>query len=176
MMITSRITCITWHCIQIQNNGDWAKTPRIARFMGQPWGPSGADRTQVGPMLAPWTLLSGTCLTLRTKSRHDVNFVVTDGLSGGTGGCRCVSNHQPHDCLLNLLFRRRSKKNIKAPRHWPLCGEFPAQMASYAENVSISWSHHGVVTHHCMFRHYGGNWPCFTCHHIYITPRLHSSV
>ena len=34
----------------------------IARFMGPTWGPSGADRTQVGPMLAPWTLLSGiTC-------------------------------------------------------------------------------------------------------------------
>ena len=31
----------------------------IARFMGPSWGPSGADRTQVGPMLAPWTLLSG---------------------------------------------------------------------------------------------------------------------
>ena len=31
----------------------------IARFMGQSWGPSGADRTQVGPMLVPWTLLSG---------------------------------------------------------------------------------------------------------------------
>ena len=31
----------------------------IARFMGPTWGPSGADRTQVGPMLAPWTLLSG---------------------------------------------------------------------------------------------------------------------
>ena len=29
------------------------------RFMGPTWGPSGADRTQVGPMLAPWTLLSG---------------------------------------------------------------------------------------------------------------------
>ena len=26
------------------------------------WGPSGADRTQVGPMLAPWTLLSGTII------------------------------------------------------------------------------------------------------------------
>ena len=26
--------------------------------MGPTWGPSGADRTQVGPMLAPWTLLS----------------------------------------------------------------------------------------------------------------------
>ena len=42
------------------------------------------------------------------------------------------------------------KENIKAPRHWPLCGEFtgtgefPAQRASYAENVSIWWRHHGV--------------------------------
>ena len=40
------------------------------------------------------------------------------------------------------------KENIKAPRHWPLCGEFtgagefPALMASNAENVSIWWSHH----------------------------------
>ena len=31
----------------------------IARFKGLIWGPSGADRTQVGPMLGPWTLLSG---------------------------------------------------------------------------------------------------------------------
>ena len=31
----------------------------IARFMGPTWGPPGADRTLVGPMLAPWTLLSG---------------------------------------------------------------------------------------------------------------------
>ena len=31
----------------------------IARFMGPTWGPSVADRTQVGPMLARWTLLSG---------------------------------------------------------------------------------------------------------------------
>ena len=27
--------------------------------MGPTWGPSGADRTQVDPMLAPWILLSG---------------------------------------------------------------------------------------------------------------------
>ena len=31
----------------------------ITRFMGPTWGPSGADMTQVGPILAPWTLLSG---------------------------------------------------------------------------------------------------------------------
>ena len=30
----------------------------IARFTGPTWGPSGADRTEVGSMLAPWTLLS----------------------------------------------------------------------------------------------------------------------
>ena len=35
-------------------------------------------------------------------------------------------------------------ENFKDPRHWPLCGtgEFPAQMASNAENVSIWWRHH----------------------------------
>ena len=29
----------------------------IARLMGPTWGPSGAGRAQVAPMLAPWTLL-----------------------------------------------------------------------------------------------------------------------
>ena len=29
------------------------------QLMGPTWGPSGADRTQVGPMLATWTLLLG---------------------------------------------------------------------------------------------------------------------
>ena len=29
------------------------------RFMGPTWGPSGADRTQVGSIMAPWTLLFG---------------------------------------------------------------------------------------------------------------------
>ena len=37
----------------------FAFTSLITRFMGLTWGPSGADRTQVGPMLATWTLVSG---------------------------------------------------------------------------------------------------------------------
>ena len=32
---------------------------QIARFMGPTWGPHGSCRPHVGPMLAPWTLLSG---------------------------------------------------------------------------------------------------------------------
>ena len=62
-----------------------------------------------------------------------------------------VSNHQPHDCLLNRLFRPRSKKTSKL-RVAGLCvgispgaGEFPAQMASKAKNVSIWWRHHGYL-------------------------------
>ena len=35
-----------------------------------------------------------------------------------------VSKHQPHDCLLNRLCKAQIKENIKAPRHWLLCGEF----------------------------------------------------
>ena len=37
----------------------FSMTTPLARFMGPTWGPSGADGTQVGPMLAPWALLSG---------------------------------------------------------------------------------------------------------------------
>ena len=33
-----------------------------------------------------------------------------------------VSNHQPHDYLLNRSFKQ-IKENTKAPRHWPLCRE-----------------------------------------------------
>ena len=39
--------------------GDTLELTLIARFMGPTWDPPGADRTQVGPMMATWTLLSG---------------------------------------------------------------------------------------------------------------------
>ena len=46
----------------------------IARFRGPTLGPSGADRAQVGPTLAPWTLLSGI---LGNVSGRDVDSSVT---------------------------------------------------------------------------------------------------
>ena len=59
-----------------------------------------------------------------------------------------VSNHQTDDCLLNRSFGRRSKKTSKL-RVTGLCvgnspetGEFPAEMASNAENVPFWWCHH----------------------------------
>ena len=173
------------------------------RFMGPTWGPSGADRTHVGPMLAPWTLLTGTCfhtmvlyipadkspinsttafkltancyvtLAMSVTSMKQTHANICQGIWKVPGdqqpgywpsspgiflfqhplrwrhnGRDGVSNHQPHDCLLNRLLRRRSKKTSTV-RVTGLCagnspgtGEFPAQMASNAENVSIWWRHY----------------------------------
>ena len=61
-----------------------------------------------------------------------------------------VSNHRRLDYLLNRPFRRRSKKTAKlrvtglCERNSAVTGEFPAQMASNAENVSIWWRHHAT--------------------------------
>ena len=54
----------------------------ITSFMGPTCDPPGADRTQVGPVLAPWTLPDFMC---RHRSpSHNAKFVVIVG----TGGCR----------------------------------------------------------------------------------------
>ena len=81
-------------------------------------------------------------------SIYSISQIGIDSLQWRNNGHDSVSNHQPHDCLLNRLFRRRSKK-ISKLRVTGLCagnspetGEFPAQMASNAENVSIWWRHH----------------------------------
>ena len=65
-------------------------------------------------------------------------------------GCDGVSHHQPYECLLPRLYRRKPKKTAKlrvtglCAGNSPVTGEFPAQMASNAENVSIWWRHHGL--------------------------------
>ena len=61
--------------------------------------------------------------------------------------CDGVSNHQRLDCLLSCWSRRGSKKTAKLRvtglclGNSPVIGEFPAQKASNAENVSIWWRH-----------------------------------
>ena len=83
-------------------------------------------------------------------SNNNISLKLDSGLgSNGTkasdyqlqwlhNGCESVSNHQPRDCSLNRLFRRRSRKTPKL-RVTGLCEwnspgtrEFPAQMASNA--------------------------------------------
>ena len=54
--------------------------PSIARFMGPTWGPSGADSSQLGPMLTPWTLLSGTSTCIyKLFSKNDLRMLIFEG-------------------------------------------------------------------------------------------------
>ena len=59
----------------------------IARFMGPKWGPSGADRTQVGPMVDTWALLLGLLSNRRqsiTRTSHNpVRWGLTASLDNG---------------------------------------------------------------------------------------------
>ena len=69
-----------------------------------------------------------------------------------------VSNHQLHHCLLNRLFKHRSKKTLKlrviglCAGNLPVTGEFPAQMASNAENV-VWWRNHDCIAVIAWWRH-----------------------
>ena len=82
------------------------------------------------------------------KDRIDIESTSLQWRHNGRDG---ISNYQPHDCLLNRLFRRRSKKSSKlrvtglCAGNSPLTREFPAEMVSNAENVS--WRHHAVWTY-----------------------------
>ena len=118
--------------------------------------------TEDDEMLVPVsiTFLQSWGITQRevgNRSEH-VHDVVTERWQTTTSLQWChnerdsVSNHKPHDCLLNCVFRRRSKKTTKLrvtglfAGNSPGTGEFPAQMASYAENVSIWWRHHVMTS------------------------------
>ena len=120
-----------------------------------------------------WWICSKIYIERQTcKYYHKFNMVPSDsfmshlatqlGYSAGEfplqwlrNGRDSVSNHQPYDCLLNRLFRCRSKKTSKlcVTGLWagnsPTAGEFPAQMASNAEKVSIWWRHHAGFATDC---------------------------
>ena len=88
--------------------------------MGPTWGPSGADSTQVGPMLAPSTLLSGTgnvhggkpiwlFLTNQSKinlhNQHDTSYNIhmTYSVSHAMLWCRYRIEMSIHLLPLNIV-------------------------------------------------------------------------
>ena len=87
-----------------------------------------------------------------------------------------VSNHWRLHCLLNCWFRHRWKKPSKlyvtglCVGNSPVTGEFPAQKASNAENVSIWWRDHATLldSHMCHFCWRQSNtwWRAVLHHHI----------
>ena len=92
-----------------------------------------------------WTIRTSLS-TVRERPLNLITHSLTlhsNPLQWRHNGRGSVSNHQPHDCLLNRWFRRRSKKTSKLRvTGLPGTGEFPEQMAGNSENVSIWWRHH----------------------------------
>ena len=65
------------------------------------------------------------CKFTAQRLNGSLRILATFTLQWHHNGHDGVSNHQPLHCVLNRLFiRAKIKENIKAPRHWPLCGEF----------------------------------------------------
>ena len=89
-----------------------------------------------------------------TLSNIDKSHKTSKTLQWRHNGRDSAWNHQPHEWLLNRLFRRRSKKTSKlyiadlGAGNSPETGEFPTQMASNAKNVSIWWRHHEQWCNH----------------------------
>ena len=63
-----------WYFIQQASSKDWTLIIPDNKVHGANMGPPGADRTQVGPMLAPWTLLSGILWI-----KKDSSYLITYG-------------------------------------------------------------------------------------------------
>ena len=76
----------------------------IARFMRPIWGPSGADRTQVGPMLAPWILLSGY---LGAELLLDNELWSLIGNKSTLDWCQDII--QTNNCLIGTFMRIRGQ-------------------------------------------------------------------
>ena len=86
----------------------------IARFMGPTWGPSGAGRAQVGPMLVPRTLLSGLGKECLPQQNLNVNALL-NGKTSSFQSAFCtllymrpyvrasVSNQEKNESSLSLL-------------------------------------------------------------------------
>ena len=107
------------------------------------WGCASYDYT-------PLTVHNDKCIGWNKAHAHNSKYnrewITSKNIKKGKtlqwchNGCHVIANHQLHHCLLNRLFRCRSKKTPK------LCVigvcKFPAQMTRNAKNVSIWWFHH----------------------------------
>ena len=116
---------------------------------GTPWM-DGAGTVSHCPINPGETFTYRYEITTDNGARYSGFMITLQWRHNGRDG---VSNHKPHGCLLNCLFRRRSKKTSKF-RVTGLCaGNSPE--TSNAENVSIWWRHHESVGLflQCLHRH-----------------------
>ena len=145
-----------WPSNAIQWHRSWSTLAKVMDFLPR------STKPLPEPMLInpPWGLVACTWDQFHSKcsrpiittSAQDINSWNEFALQWRHNERDGVSNHQPHNCLLNCLFRHRWKKTSKLrvtglyAGNSPVTGEFPAQRVSNAENVSTWWRHHEKYT------------------------------
>ena len=98
----------------------------------------GSCKKEVTPLLMHWSYIFLALTPGYVTQLWDIMELVP--LHWRHNGYDCVSNHQPHNCLLNRLFRHRSKKTSKlcftglcvgnspgpvnSPHKWPVTGKY----------------------------------------------------
>ena len=127
----------------MQWNKDWILAVAWSRYYTQ-------DDTLCSPVqynwhqrcLPSWNVTSpranhpSRCEAINTSTKVVSLVVELGSLQLRYNGCESVSNHQPHDCLPNRLFRRRSKRRqssaslafvrgihrslVNSPHKWPV--------------------------------------------------------
>ena len=99
-------------------------TSLIAMFMGPTWGPSGADRTQVGPMLAPLTLLSGLAICSISSGWFMTSAVCyPDDLAGvgiSSGWVTANSLCHPDDIYSSILWHPDDLTEVGISSGWDI--------------------------------------------------------
>ena len=136
----------------------------IARFMGPTCGPSGADRAQVGPMLAPWTLLSGDIsqsplpsfwrnikiyLYFLSHLEADISYIICDMAAVDTKSQGTVQGMNEHGIALATV-------NISAWSANESSKFVRTQMLKYRENSELAWYARTAQIKR-PFAHYSGN-------------------
>ena len=124
-----------------------------ARFMGPTWGPSGADRIQVGPMLAPRTLLFGVFLFRRSV---ETQFHIG-------------KRHWPFEAQTKwLIFCTRDVQMHFVNQNY--CISF-TEIPSYASNArKSSLISRWLGTEHATSHYLNQCWPNSLKHNIYHQP------
>ena len=110
---------IRTHCISYSINGEFISLlhkwdihqllSQIAKFMGSAQGPPGSCRPQMGPMLAPWTLLLGVPLghasVIATMGVHICFNTNGECISYRTSGT-CMSHWYDNWCIPRTSINR----------------------------------------------------------------------
>ena len=99
-------------------------------------GPQRANQTHWGVPQLHWKFVVSH---LRKWDQHSHRFCGTVfPLHGHHNMSYGVSNHQPHDCLLNCLYRRRSKKTSKL-HVTGLCVEIHRSPVNFPHKGPVTW-------------------------------------